>query len=42
VQEPGTQPIPLREYAADRGMTITNEYVDVGISRAKAAGPVNG
>ncbi len=33
-QDPETQLIALREYAAHRGMTIADEYVDIGISGA--------
>jgi len=38
-QDPETQLIALREYACHRGMTITDEYVDVGISGAKDRRP---
>jgi DNA invertase Pin-like site-specific DNA recombinase len=38
-QDPETQLIALREYAGHRGMTITDEYVDVGISGAKDRRP---
>ena len=38
-QNPETQLIALREYAGHRGMTVTDEYVDVGISGAKDRRP---
>jgi DNA invertase Pin-like site-specific DNA recombinase len=38
-QDPETQLIALREYAGHRGMTVTDEYVDVGISGAKDRRP---
>jgi DNA invertase Pin-like site-specific DNA recombinase len=38
-QDPETQLIALREYAGHRGMTITDEYVDLGISGAKDRRP---
>jgi DNA invertase Pin-like site-specific DNA recombinase len=38
-QTPETQLIALREYAGHRGMTITDEYVDVGISGTKDRRP---
>jgi DNA invertase Pin-like site-specific DNA recombinase len=38
-QDPETQLIALREYAGHRGMTIVDEYVDVGISGAKDRRP---
>ena len=38
-QDPETQLIALREYAGHRGMNITDEYVDVGISGAKDRRP---
>jgi len=38
-QDPETQLIALREYAGHRGMTISDEYVDVGISGAKDRRP---
>jgi Resolvase, N terminal domain len=37
-QDPETQLIALREYAGHRGMTFTDEYVDVGISGGRIAG----
>jgi DNA invertase Pin-like site-specific DNA recombinase len=38
-QDPETQLVALRDYAGHRGMTITDEYVDVGISGAKDRRP---
>jgi DNA invertase Pin-like site-specific DNA recombinase len=38
-QDPETQLIALREHAGHRGMTVTDEYVDVGISGAKDRRP---
>src|SRR4030095_8680310 len=38
-QDPETQLIALREYAGHRGMTVTDEYVDIGISGAKDRRP---
>jgi DNA invertase Pin-like site-specific DNA recombinase len=38
-QDPETQLIALREYAGHRGLIITDEYVDVGISGAKDRRP---
>jgi len=38
-QDPETQLIALREYAGHRGMTIIDEYADVGISGAKDRRP---
>jgi DNA invertase Pin-like site-specific DNA recombinase len=38
-QDPLTQLVALREYAGHRGMTVTDEYVDVGISGAKDRRP---
>src|SRR5215472_10143156 len=38
-QDPATQLLALREYAGHRGMTIIDEYVDVGISGAKDRRP---
>ena len=38
-QDPETQLIALREYAGDRGMTMIDDYVDVGISGAKDRRP---
>src|SRR5215510_12586385 len=38
-QDPETQLLALREYAGHRGMTITDEYVDIGISGAKDRRP---
>ncbi len=38
-QDPNTQLIPLRDYAAARGLVITEEYVDVGVSGAKVSRP---
>jgi DNA invertase Pin-like site-specific DNA recombinase len=38
-QDPETQLIALREYAGHRGMTVVDEYVDVGISGAKDRRP---
>jgi DNA invertase Pin-like site-specific DNA recombinase len=38
-QDPETQLIALPEYAGHRGMTITDEYVDIGISGAKDRRP---
>jgi len=38
-QDPNTQLLPLREYAAARGLTIAGEYVDIGVSGAKASRP---
>src|SRR4030095_10033851 len=38
-QDPETQLIALREYAGHRGMTVTDEYVDVGISGSKDRRP---
>jgi len=38
-QDPETQLIGLREYAGHRGMTVTDEYVDIGISGAKDRRP---
>jgi DNA invertase Pin-like site-specific DNA recombinase len=38
-QDPETQLMPLREFAAARQFTITREYVDVGISGAKTSRP---
>jgi DNA invertase Pin-like site-specific DNA recombinase len=45
-QDPETQLVALREYASHRGMTIIDEYVDIGISGVKGppagVGPVDG
>ena len=38
-QDPETQLIALREYAGHRGLTIIDEYVDIGISGAKDRRP---
>jgi len=38
-QDPETQLIPLREYCQVRGLTIVDEYVDVGISGSKDRRP---
>lgn len=38
-QNPETQLIALREYASNRGLTIVQEYVDHGVSGAKARRP---
>jgi len=38
-QDPETQLIALREYAGHRGMTIIDEYVDIGISGVKDRRP---
>ena len=38
-QDPETQLIALREYAAHRGFPITCEYVDIGISGTKDRRP---
>src|SRR5437762_1020664 len=38
-QNPETQLLPLREYAVNRGFTIIDEYVDVGISGSKDRRP---
>src|SRR5262245_61646026 len=38
-QNPETQLIALREYAGHRGMSVTDEYVDIGISGAKDRRP---
>jgi DNA invertase Pin-like site-specific DNA recombinase len=38
-QNPEMQLAELREYAAHRGWTITNEYVDRGVSGAKESRP---
>jgi DNA invertase Pin-like site-specific DNA recombinase len=38
-QNPETQLMPLRDFAAARGFVIVEEYVDVGISGAKASRP---
>ena len=38
-QNPETQFIALREYAHSRGLQVTGEYVDVGISGAKDRRP---
>ena len=38
-QDPATQLGPLREYAASRGLTVVQEYVDRGVSGAKEKRP---
>lgn len=38
-QDPETQLMPLREYAMRRGLEVSDEYVDIGISGAKERRP---
>src|SRR6059036_277666 len=38
-QNPETQLLPLREYAAHRGFSVVDEYIDVGISGSKDSRP---
>src|SRR5207344_3447398 len=38
-QDPETQLQQLREYASNRGLTVTAEYVDKGVSGAKDSRP---
>jgi len=38
-QNPETQLLPLREYAARRGFSVVDEYIDVGVSGSKDRRP---
>src|SRR4051812_22505835 len=38
-QDPDTQLLPLRDLCQARGLTIIDEYVDIGISGSKASRP---